>query len=94
MYILDLEDFYRKANEYFGSRGRVRSMSSADGTVKLLLYGVDVFYLGLPNNPRAGITFQYEASATTRTQDFFGVRLSCGRGAGVDNPSRARCDMT
>ncbi|MFK3835313.1 hypothetical protein [Microbacterium sp. NPDC087868] len=76
MYILDLKDFYRKANEYFGSRGRVRSMNSADGKVKLLLYGVDVFYLGLPNNPRAGITFQYEVSATTRTQDFFGVRLS------------------
>jgi hypothetical protein len=55
-------------------------MSPTGGTVQLLLYGSEVFYLGLPNNPRAGITFQYEASGNTRTQDFFGVRLSA-----VDN---------
>lgn len=51
-------------------------MSPTGGAVQLLLYGSEVFYLGLPNNPRAGITFQYEVSATTRTQDFFGERLS------------------
>lgn len=76
MYILDLEDFYRKSDDYFGSRGSAQSMSPKNGTVQLLLYGSEVFYLGLPNNPREGVTFQYEVAASIRTQDFFGVRLS------------------
>jgi hypothetical protein len=76
MYVSDLEDFYRKANEYFVLRGRIHSMSPTNATVKLVLYGTEVFYLGMPDSPREGISFQYEVSATTRSQDFLGVRLS------------------
>ncbi|MFK3835311.1 hypothetical protein [Microbacterium sp. NPDC087868] len=72
----DIRHFRRKANDYFGSRGRSRSYNSEDKTAKLVLYGTEVFYLGMPKSPREGITFQYEVSVTTRSQNFFGVRLS------------------
>ena len=75
MYVTDIRDFRVKANTYFATRGRSRSFDSEKGTAKLLLYGTEVFYLGMPTSQREGLSFQYEVSSTTRTHDFFGVRL-------------------
>lgn len=80
MYVTDIEDLYGKANTYFASRGRCRSINSEDETVKLLLYGVEVFYLGMPREPWTSLTFQYEASENTRIQNLLGVRLN-----GIEN---------
>lgn len=76
MYVRDIQDLRRKANVYFEGRGKSRSINSEEGTAKLILYEVEVFYLGMPITIREGITFQHEVSASTRTQDFFGVKLS------------------
>ncbi len=75
MYVTDIRDFRVKANEYFSARGRSRSFSSEERTAKLILYGTEVFYLGMPTSEREGLSFQYEVSSTTRTHEFFGARL-------------------
>lgn len=75
IYIRDLEDLYITIEDYFRGRGGPMSMRLSDKSVRLLLYGVEVFYVSLPNSSREGISFQFEVSSSLRTQHFFDVRL-------------------
>lgn len=74
-YIRDLEDLYTTIEDYFRGRGGPRSMRPSDNSVKLLLYGVEVFFISLPTSSREGISFQFEVSSSLRTQRFFDVGL-------------------
>lgn len=75
IYIRDLEDLYITIADYFRGRGGPSSMRLSDNSVKLLLYGVEVFDVSLPTSSREGISFQFEVSSSVRTQDFFDDRL-------------------
>lgn len=76
MYITDVTDLYRKAQAFFGSRGKCLSIDSDDGSVELLMYGTEVFHLNMPEWHFTSLSFQYEVSSSIRTQQFFGDSLS------------------
>ncbi|MFJ2369180.1 hypothetical protein [Microbacterium sp. NPDC087665] len=76
MLISDVQDFCELARRYFGSNGRCLAASPTDGEVQLLLYGVEVFYLRMPEPRMTTFTFAYEVSDKLRTFDYFGEWLS------------------
>lgn len=75
MYISDAHQLYRKAGEYFGSRGICLAVDPDAGEVQLLLYGTKVFYLRMPEPRMTSFSFAYQVSENIRTFDYFGEWL-------------------
>jgi hypothetical protein len=76
MLVANVIDLSRAAQTYFGSKGVCLAVSPADAEVQLLLYGVEVFYLRMPDPRMTTFSFAYQVSEKIRTFDYFGEWLS------------------
>jgi hypothetical protein len=91
MYIHDVHELSRTAQEYFRKRDVCLATDPVDGEVQLLLYGTQVFYLKMPEGRMTSFSFAYQVTEHLRTFDYFG---GMARRAKHEREHRARvwCD--